>query len=96
MKLAIVICLARVCTCAILVGVVCDLLNFENYSTNSLSHGNPRKLSTSKIERYTVLESTRVRNFWWGGHINIGLLASYLHLSVLVINICAIYFISNA
>ena len=38
----------------ILVGEVCDLLNLENYSAKSFNHGNPRKLSTSKIERYTV------------------------------------------
>ena len=37
-----------------LVGWVCDLLNFENYSAKSFSHGNPRKISTSKIERHTV------------------------------------------
>ena len=40
--------------CAILVGGVCDLLNIENYSAKSFSHGNPRKISTSKIECYTV------------------------------------------
>ena len=56
MKLAIVICLARVHLCyfSILVGGVCDLLNLENYSVKSFSHGNPRKISTSKIEHYTV------------------------------------------
>ena len=41
--------------CAILVGVVCDLLNLENYSAKSFSHGNPWKISTSKIECYTVV-----------------------------------------
>ena len=40
--------------CAILVGGVCDLLNFESYSAKSFSRGNLRKISTSKIERYTV------------------------------------------
>ena len=42
--------------CAILVGGVCDLLKLENYSSKSFSHGNPRKIRTSKIERYTVVE----------------------------------------
>ena len=28
-----------------------DLLNLENYSAKSFSHGNPQKISTSKIER---------------------------------------------
>ena len=44
------------CTCAILVGGVCDLLNLENNSAKSFSHGNPRKSSTSKIEHYTVVQ----------------------------------------
>ena len=52
--------------CAILVGVVCYLLNLENYCAKSISHGNPRTISTSKIERYTTTVSGGGRNSsWW-------------------------------
>ena len=43
------------CTRAILVGGVCDLMNLENYSAKSFSRGNPQKISSSKIERYTII-----------------------------------------
>ena len=36
-----------------------DLLNLENYSAKSFRHGNPRKISTSKIGRYTVILTKR-------------------------------------
>ena len=36
-----------------------DLLNLENYSAKSFSHGNPQKISTLKIERYTVILTKR-------------------------------------
>ena len=54
MKLAIVICLARVHVCYF------SRWGFESYSAKSFSHGNPRKISTSKIERYMVVLTDEV------------------------------------
>ena len=42
--------------CACEVGGVWDLLNLKNYSAKSFGHSNP-KISTSKIERYTVQQN---------------------------------------